>query len=766
MAYGRFLSCALACLLVLPAVGDARTPAVAPVAESARESGAASAIFPTPRQVDPRTGRLDLTSGIVLVRPAGDAAAGKVAELLRGWASDRFKASDTAPDTGATLRFERAAGMAPESYRLDIGPDGAQITASDDAGLLYGGISFWQLVTASDGRSIAAQSIGDGPALAWRGAMLDSARHFQSPRYIRSFIDWMAANKLNRFHWHLVDDQGWRIEIKAFPKLVGVGAARRPATAPGAPPLPEHRGYYSQAELRDIVAYAADRGIAIIPEIDVPGHALSAIRAYPIWGMGVPVPPGTEADWGVFPWLYNSDEATLAALETILTEVIDIFPSRNIHIGGDEAVKDQWHASAATQARIRQLGLKDETALQGWFMGRLARFLEARGRTAIGWDEILESDVPQSVTIMSWRGIGGAVEAAKKGHDAILSPSPDLYLNHAQAMNQGDPPGRGGIISLPAVLAFEPHPKELSPSERQHILGVQANLWTEHMRTEERVSFMAYPRLSALAEVGWTGHGSKDYPSFLRRLMPQVDRLRALGLKPSTSAWTPVIAVAPAKSGRSARITLSVQGNLPMQYSINGAAPLRYTRPFTAKNPSEIEAWAMLDGQKLGARALRQLTPYRLQARDSRALETCHSKVDLALEDDFPPTGPRASFLIDILAPCWIYRGAVLDGVATIDLAVGQIPFNFQVGKDRDAIRFNPPKTPAGEYEVRLDDCDGPVIATLPLAPAVSNPGLTRLTAPIAPTKGRHDLCLTYTATGPNPLWAIDEVNLLPQERK
>ena len=766
MAFARYLSYALSCLLVLPAVSDAHTPTAPAAADGEREGSRTPAIFPSPRLVEPRAGHLDLTSGIVLVPPAGDTAAGKTAAVLHQWAADRFQIADTAAHGQATLRSRRAKGMAPESYRLDIGPDGAQITASDDAGLLYGGISFWQLVTASDGRSIAAQSVSDGPALAWRGAMLDSARHFQSPRYVRSFIDWMAAHKLNRFHWHLVDDQGWRIEIKAFPKLTEVGAARRPATAPGAPPLPEHRGFYSQAELREIVAYAADRGIEIIPEIDVPGHALSAIRAYPEWGMGVRVPPGTEADWGVFPWLYNSDDRTLAALETILTEVVDIFPGRNIHIGGDEAVKDQWQASAATQARIRQLGLKDETALQGWFMGRLARFLEARGRTAIGWDEILESDVPQSVTIMSWRGIGGAVEAAKKGHDAILSPSPDLYLNHAQALNQGDPPGRGSVISLASVLAFEPHPAELAPAERQHILGVQANLWTEHMRTEDRTSFMAFPRLSALAEVGWTGHGSKDYPAFLRRLMPQLDRLRPLGLKPSTSAWTPVIAAEPAKSGRSARITLSVQGNLPMQYSLNGAPPLRYTRPFTAKNPSEIEAWAMLDGQKLSARATRQLTPHRLQARDSRALETCHSKVDLILEDDFPATGPRATFLIDILDPCWIYRGAVLDGVATIDLAVGQIPFNFQVGKDRDAIRFNPPKTPAGEYEVRLDDCDGPVIATLPLAPAVSNPGLTRLTAPIAPTKGRHDLCLTYTATGPDPLWAIDEVNLLPQEQK
>ncbi|WOF42249.1 family 20 glycosylhydrolase [Sphingopyxis indica] len=759
MALGRSLSCALACLIALPGAGEAQPAGTPPAAATVSATGQSQAIFPTPRHVEAAKGHLDLTAGIRIVAQPGDAAAGRIAGIFGQWTAGRFQPAGGA---GAALHLQRAKGMAPETYQLDIGPAGARVTASDDRGLFYGLVSFWQLATASDGRSIAAQRIDDGPALGWRGAMLDSARHFQSPRYVRSFIDWMAAHKLNRLHWHLVDDQGWRIEIKAFPKLTGIGAARRPARAPGAPPLPDYRGFYTQAELRDIVAYAADRGIEIVPEIDVPGHALSAIRAYPEWGMGVPVPPGTEADWGVFPWLYNSDAATLAALETILAEVIDIFPGRTIHIGGDEAVKNQWRASAATQARIAALGLKDENALQGWMMSRLARFLEAHGRTAIGWDEILEGDVPQSVAVMSWRGIDGAIEAARKGHDAVLSPSPDLYLDHIQAQHPGDPPGRGGIISLASVLAFEPRPAELSPAERTHILGVQANIWTEHIRTEERTSFMAFPRLSALAEVAWTGHGSKDYPAFLRRLMPQLDRLRPLGLEPSSSAWTPAIAIEPA--GARARVALSVQGGLPVQYSVDGGPPLPYNAPFTVDVPAEVAAWALLDGRKLGVGTTRRLTADGLQRRDSRELETCQRKVDLVLEDDFPATGRRAAFLIDILEPCWIYRGATFDRVTDIELGVGQLPFNFQVGKDRDAIHFRTPKTPAGEFEVRLDDCDGPVIATLPLAPAVSNPGVTRLTAPVAPTTGRHDLCLTYTATGPDPLWAIETVDLLQRE--
>ncbi|MBL8651767.1 MAG: family 20 glycosylhydrolase [Sphingopyxis sp.] len=758
MASGHLLSCALLCVIAAPVAAEP----VAPPAAVAPRADLATALFPTPQRVEPHKGQLDLARGIRLAPPAGDEGAAKAAGLLRGWGGDLFGRTDTAPP----LRFRRVTGMAREAYRLDIGPHGAEVQASDDAGLLYGGISFWQLATASGGGTIPAQSIADGPALGWRGAMLDSARHYQSPRYIRAFIDWMAAHKMNRLHWHLVDDQAWRIEIKAFPRLTEVGGVRQPATAPGAPPLPDYRGTYSQDELRAIVAYAADRGIEIVPEIDVPGHALAAIRAYPEWGMGVPVPPGTEAGWGVFPWLYNSDEATLAALETILGEVMAIFPGRYIHIGGDEAVKDQWRASDATQARIRALGLKDETALQGWFMSRLARYLEAHGRAAIGWDEILDGEVPPSVTIMSWRGIGGAIEAAKRGHDTILSPAPALYLDHVQAMHPGDPPGRGGVISLASVLAFEPQPAELSPAESRHILGLQANIWTEHIRTEARTSFMAWPRLSAVAEVGWRGHGSSDYPAFLRRLMPQLERLRPLGLEPSAGAWTPAIAVEPGADGRGAAVALSVQGDLPIRYQIDGAAPKPYVGPFVASDGAEITAWALLDGRPLGTGAARRIRADALQKRESRALETCAKKVDLLLEDDFPAEGPRASFLIDILAPCWIYRGAMLDKVDRIDLAVGQIPFNFQVGKDRDTIRFRAPKTPEGEFEVRLDDCDGPVVAMLPIAPAAAHPGVTRLTGMLASTQGRHDLCVTYTAAGPDPLWAIDSIQLFQQEPK
>lgn len=726
-------------------------------------------IFPTPLSATVGTGDLRLNKNLCISIAANDsgaaASANSVADLLRRTHGMRVRVG-----TGAgQLRFVRQAGMAAESYRLDIAPSGATITASDDAGLFYGGISFWQLLSAAPGGVIKSINISDHPALRWRGAMLDSARHFQSPRFVRAFLDWMAAHKLNRFHWHLVDDQGWRVEIKAFPKLTEVGGVRRPATAPGAPPLPEHRGYYTQAELRDIVAYASARGISIIPEIDIPGHALSAIRAYHQWGMGVPVPPGTEADWGVFPWLYNTDEQTMASLETILAEVIAIFPGQYVHLGGDEAVKDQWRASPKIQQQMRTLGLSNENQLQSWFMGRFERFLARHGRQAIGWDEILEGNPPATTTIMSWRGISGGVEGANAGHDVILSPSPDLYLDHVQGLDSAEPPGRGGVISLSSILAFDPLPDAITPAQEKHILGLQGNLWTEHVRTEERAAWMAFPRLSAVAEVGWTGRGSRDMPSFLRRLRPQLERLHRLGLAPAQSAWKPRIAAMVTGSGQQAQLTLDNEAGLPMMVALNDQPPAPYTQPIPAALPVHITAWSMLDGRAMGGetagRTARDFNARNIRDRDSMALTPCSSIVELMLEDDFPAGTKRPRYRTDIMKPCWIYKGAELDGVNRIAVEVGQIPFNFQIGADIDKIRFPAPQSPVGEFLVRVGSCDAPVIATLPLVTAAANPGVSRLEAELPGVSDRQDLCLTYSAKGVEPLWVINSVHLWDQHQ-
>jgi hexosaminidase len=728
-------------------------------------------LVPLPAEIEEGPGAFAISAATPLVVPADDKgarnAALRFADLVRRTRGLELRIVVDAK--GPAIRFRRGSAEGAESYRLAVGADGATIVASDDAGLLYGGVTLWQAMTQEPGTGavqVAGFTVRDAPRFHWRGLMLDSARHFQSLDYVRSLIDWMAANKLNTFHWHLVDDQGWRIEINKYPKLTQVSGWRHPATAPGAPQLPQVGGFYTQDEIRAIVAYAAERGITIIPEIEMPGHALAAIRAYPELGTGTPIPPGTESDWGVFPWLYNVEDSTFAFLEDVLGEVMALFPSKYIHVGGDEAVKDQWKASPTIQAKIKALGLKDETALQAWFMHRIGEYLTRNGRKLIGWDEILEGEVPPDATITSWRGIEGAIHAAKAGHDAVLSPAPTLYLNNRQAFGDVEPPSHGGLVELKTVYGFEPVPAELSADQRKHILGLQANLWTEHIRTEKRAAWMTFPRASAVAEIGWSARDGRSYPDFVERLLPQMERMRGLGLVAAFSAFEikPRYDYAPGSDG--VTVTLENQSGLEMHYTTDGSpvtdkSPV-YSKPFTAKLPLELTAATLRRGEMIPGAIKDSVTAQSLRRRSDEQLKTCTSRVVLALEDDYPATGKRAVFVTDIFNPCWLWEKTPVGGAKQIALSVGQIPFNFQVGKDVEGIKFAPPATPEGEFEVRAGGCEGPRVAVLPLAPAAANPGITRLVAPLSPRAGNETLCITYTAKGVEPMWAIDAVELIP----
>lgn len=751
----RFVFSFLFAILLLPAPGLAQAPALLPLPQSVRTG----------------EGTFAVSGATPVVAASADErrAAARFADLIARTAGLTLATREPADDPA--IRFRTVAGMRPESYRLDVGPDGATVSASDYAGLLYGGVTLWQLLTerpAMDGRlSARAAVIEDGPRFAWRGLMLDSARHFQSPDFVMRLLDWMAANKLNRFHWHLTDDQGWRIQINRYPRLTEIGAWRTPASAPGAPELPRTGGYYTQDQIREIVAYARERAIEIVPEIDMPGHALAAVRAYPELGTGVTPPPGIESDWGVFPYLYNVEDGTFTFLENVLDEVLALFPGTYIHIGGDEAVKDQWRASPQVQARMRALGIADEAAMQSWFMARIGRFLDARGRRLIGWDEILEGGIPASATIMSWRGIDGAVQAARAGHDAVLSPAPVLYLNHRQADGPEEPPGRGQVISLADVYAFDPAPASLTPEALGHILGLQGNMWTEHARTEARVADMMFPRALAVAELGWSPRAGHDYAGFVRRLVPQLERLRSLGLEPSVSAFRPVATAHSDPATNRVAVTLSNQAGTEVRYTLDGSAPTAaspfYAAPLDLALPMRLRAAGFLGGDALPGELDRNFDAASGRRRDDNALKLCSENIALSLEDDAPADGPRAVFLMDIQNPCWIYEAAPLDGVTAIAIDVGQIPFNFQIGRDIERIHFREPATDAGEFEVRAGGCEGERIAVLPLAPAVANPAVTRLTAPIVPRHGATDLCFTYTARGPNPIWAIDAVQLVAE---
>lgn len=743
----------------------------------------AIAVIPAPAQVEALPGAFVVTADTGIAAsggPEAELAARYFIDLLRrggGFALAIAGGGEAPPGRGIAFVQEDTAPADPEGYELTIRGDGVRVSAREPSGLRYGAVTLWQLLTSAPGArarvALPALRITDRPRFRWRGVMLDSARHYQSPEFIERFIDAMAIHKLNVLHWHLTDDQSWRIEIRKYPRLTEIGAWRVPAgraaandidRATGKPRL--HGGYYSQETVRRIVDYAAARGVTIVPEIEMPGHATASIAAYPLLGVTDTPPGAVPADWGVYPHLYNAEESTFRFLEDVLDEVMTLFPGQYIHVGGDEAVKQQWRESPRIQARMQELGVADEAGLQSYFIHRMERYLRARGRRLVGWDEILDGGIAPGAIVMSWRGLEGALTAARNGHDTVLSPWPTLYLDNRQSDSADDPPGRERIITLEEIYRFNPLPPELAADRRHHVLGLQANAWTEHMRTEERVEYMAFPRVVALAEVAWSPAERLDWSDFLARLVPEFDRYRALGIRAAASVFD-VRVEAMAQSGAgSARVRLSNQAGFgDIRYTLDGGDPgpssRLYRAVLSAPMPGMVRAATFQGRRRISSIAERPLDAVSLARRSSRELELCSQRLAIALEDDAPVAEPRAVFMIDIMNPCWIYRGADLTNGATLTAAVGQLPFNFQIGDDVNKIAFRRPRSAAGELEVRVDGCEGEPAVTLPLAPAADRDTVTRLQAVrIDPRAGRHDLCLTFTQNGVEPLWAIDWVGL------
>jgi hexosaminidase len=365
---------------------------------------------------------------------------------------------------------------------------------------------------------------------------LDVGRHFYGADYVKRYIDLIARYKLNRFHWHLTEDQGWRIPIDRYPRLTEVGGfraqthvghGREDFVGDGVP----HGGYYTKDEIRDVVAYAAERYITIVPEIEMPGHSLAALAAYPELAC-TEGPFEVGMTWGVFEDIYCPSEETFAFLENVLAEVIEIFPGELVHIGGDEAPKVRWEESALVQELKAREGLADEHEVQSWFVHRIERFLNANGRRLIGWDEILDGGLAPNATVMSWRGTEGGIEAARMGHDVVMTPYSHLYFDYYQSEDQdSEPLAIGGFLPLDSVYDYEPVPSELTSAEATHILGAQANVWTEYMKSWDHVEYMVFPRLFALSEVAWSAADRKDYARFHARLGWHLDRLDALGVR-------------------------------------------------------------------------------------------------------------------------------------------------------------------------------------------------------------------------------------------
>jgi hexosaminidase len=432
----------------------------------------------------------------------------------------------------------------PEGYRLIVTPVNIEIRANTDQGAFYAVQSLRQLLPpefengsyAKDSVSITSISIKDEPRFKYRGMHLDVGRHMFPVAFIKKYIDAIAMLKMNTFHWHLTEDQGWRIEIKKYPKLQEIAAYRNETLIGHAGDQPQrydgkrYGGYYTQDQIKDIVAYAQHRFVTIIPEIEMPGHSQAAIAAYPQLGCkSEPVEVATE--WGVFEHIYCTKDETFDFLEDVLDEVMELFPGKYIHIGGDEAPKSQWKSCKVCQQRIKDEGLKDEHELQSYFISRIEKYLNSKGRQIIGWDEILEGGLAPNATVMSWRGIDGAIEAAKQHHNVILTPGEYCYFDHYQSEDKDNEPlSIGGFLPLEKVYGFNPIPDELSTKKSKYVLGAQGNVWTEYMLNSKHVEYMVFPRILAMSEVDWSTLKNKDYPNFEKRVKYFFKRLDALDI--------------------------------------------------------------------------------------------------------------------------------------------------------------------------------------------------------------------------------------------
>lgn len=524
--------------------GASQSPAPRPAAAPAPPI----AVIPRPVKVTPRTGHFTLTARTVISTDAGSAALGRQLARYLEPATGYVLAVRRGAATGSRIVLRQDATLkrlGSEGYLLEVRPGAVTVRAPAAAGLFYGIQTIRQLLPPEILReapmrgvawTMPAVTIEDEPRFRWRGAHLDVCRHFMPKEFVKKYIDLLALQKMNSFHWHLTDDQGWRLEIRKYPRLTSIGGWRKetlvgPYTSDSAARVFDHEahgGFYTQEDVREIVAYARERFVNVVPEIEMPGHAQAAIAAYP-WLGNAGDSLAVWTIWGVSDNILNPSDSTVRFMQDVLTEVMELFPGPYIHVGGDEAAKTQWKSTARVQERMRALGLRNEEELQSWFIRQMDAFLTAHGRRMIGWDEILEGGLAPNAAVMSWRGTSGGIAAARAGHDVVMAPGDYTYLDHYQSLDRAhEPLAIGGYLPLDTVYAYDPLPAELEPRYARHILGAQGQVWTEYIKGPKNVEYMAYPRMSALAEVLWTPLGRKDYADFRSRLTKQLARLDAL----------------------------------------------------------------------------------------------------------------------------------------------------------------------------------------------------------------------------------------------
>ncbi len=569
-------------------------------------------VIPLPFEIITSEGQpFILSSDTKVVYPEGNDLMARNAEFLGDYLNLPVITSTPSDDKN----IELALGLESENkeaYRLEVNENKITITGATEAGVFYG-IQTLRKSTALKNSitTFAPVTINDAPRFGYRGVMLDVARHYEPVAFVKKFIDLLALHNMNRFHWHLTEDQGWRVEIKQYPKLTELGSIRNETVIgknTGEYDGKPHGGFYTQEEIKEIVAYAQERYITTIPEIDLPGHMLAALKGYPEYGCtGGPYEVATT--WGVFDdVLCAGNEETYTFLENILTEVMEMFPSEYIHIGGDEVPKVRWEECPKCQARIKELGIKGDAKhnkehyLQSYLTARIEKFLNEHGRRIIGWDEILEGELAPNATVMSWRGMGGGIEAAQLGHDVIMTPTTNAYFDYYQTANtEHEPFAIGGYLPIEKVYSFEPAPDLLTPEQKSHILGAQANLWTEYIPTGEHAEYMLLPRMAAMSEVQWTAAEKKNYDNFLQRLPQLTNLYEKLGYNFATHVYDVQANLQPNFQTNALDVEFSTLSNSDIYYTLDGSEPttssIKYDGKFNVKEDGEIKAAAFSAGK-------------------------------------------------------------------------------------------------------------------------------------------------------------------------
>ena len=586
-------------------------------------------IIPQPQKITETEGTFTFNSKTTITEYSDDStflnAVSYLQERFGKAAGFKFGCEQTsADDPTATsgenrIIFRKDNSLKQEEYKLDITPERIVVASSAANGAFYAVQTLLQMlpneIYSNEKRnckwSVPCATIEDSPRFSYRGMHLDVCSHFFDTTFIKRYIDLMAMHKFNVFHWHLTEDQGWRIEIKKYPELTEKGSVRKETVIgtlysgiyDGTP----YGGFYTQQEIREIVEYAAKRCITVLPEIEMPGHARAAIACFPHLSCGLEESYELATRWGVFRQVYCPKDETFAFLEDVLTEVMELFPSQLIHIGGDECPKSSWKKCPHCQMMIRKHGLKDEFELQSYFIQRMEKFINSKGRSIIGWDEILQGGLAPNATVMSWLGEEGGIKAAQQSHYAVMAPHTKYYMDYYQGDPDTEKLCMGHFVPLKEVYDYNPVPEVLKPEERQYIKGVEARVWTEYMENPQRVEYMAYPRALAVAESGWSNPSGKNWENFVERLQDHFGRLDARGVNYSKNLYNVFITIT--KDDIYSKVA-TIRTDMPgvdIYYTLDGSEPSNasnlYTKPFVINKSEVVKARAFLNGKPIGVTA-------------------------------------------------------------------------------------------------------------------------------------------------------------------